>query len=68
MDDYMKLGTLVPIGEGWFIDTETNITFQLNEDGEAVDENGRLIEEYISLFDEDGYLPLDEHLNEDIDV
>lgn len=42
-DDYMELGDLVPLADGWYFDTETNTRFKLDEDGTPVDEWGEPI-------------------------
>lgn len=52
-DDFMELGSLVPLKNGWFLDTETNTKFRLDENGNPVDaENMPVFEE---LFDEDDF-------------
>jgi len=43
-DDFMEFGTLLPLGDGWFLDQETNTRFRLDENGNPVNELG----EYLS--------------------
>jgi len=50
-DDFMEVGSLVPLKDGWFLDTESNVKFKLDEDGNPVDAYGMpLFEE---LFDDE---------------
>ena len=39
-DDFMEVGALVPLKNGWYLDTETNTKFKLDEDGNPIDELG----------------------------
>lgn len=40
MDDFMELGSIVPLEDGWYLDTESDIRFRINEDGVPVDAKG----------------------------
>jgi len=40
-DDFMELGTLVPLEDGWFLDIESDTKFRLDEDGLPVNESGQ---------------------------
>lgn len=40
----METGDIVGLPGGWFLDTATKIKFRLDEDGNPVDEHGKIIE------------------------
>lgn len=42
-DDFMEVGSLVPLADGWYVDRETNVKFRFDEEGRAVDEQGDLL-------------------------
>lgn len=44
-DEMMIVGSLVPLKDGWFLDTNTNRRFRVDEDGNAVDEAGKRLTE-----------------------
>lgn len=52
-DDFMEMGALVPLKDGWYLDTNTNIKFKLDEDGNPVDAYGMPI--FQEVFDEEDY-------------
>lgn len=43
MQDRMEIGDFIPLEDGWFLDTNTNTRFTLDEEGNPVDENGQLL-------------------------
>ena len=42
-NDHMQIGDIVPLENGWFLDTTTNRRFTLNEEGLPVDKDGNLL-------------------------
>jgi hypothetical protein len=53
MEEYMEFGSLVPLKDGWFLDTETNTKFQLDENGNPIDELGMPVFE--DIFNDEEY-------------
>lgn len=51
MNDHMELGSLIPIGDEWWQDTETGHMYRLDEEGCLRDAFGNLIREVFT--DED---------------
>lgn len=41
----MEVGTLVLLENGWYLDTETNTRFRIDEDGNVFDSDGSLLQE-----------------------
>lgn len=39
-DDFMEMGALIPLKDGWYLDTETNTRFQLDDEGNPIDAFG----------------------------
>ena len=39
-NDYMQIGGLIPMENGWYYDTVTDKKIRFDEDGNAVDESG----------------------------
>lgn len=50
MYDRMEIGELIPLADGWFLDTNTNTKFTLDEEGNPIDEDGQLL--FVEGFDE----------------
>jgi len=50
-DDFMEMGALIPLKDGWYLDTETNTRFRLDEEGNPVDALG--LPAFEELFDDD---------------
>lgn len=54
-DDYMELGDIVPLKDGWYLDTESNTKFKLDEDGNPIDELGLPIVDELLYDEEEDY-------------
>ena len=41
--DFMEVGSVVPLSDGWYLDRETNVKFRFDDEGQAIDEQGDLL-------------------------
>lgn len=41
--DFIEVGSVIPLQDGWFLDRETRVKFRFDEEGHAVDEKGELL-------------------------
>jgi len=41
--DYVELGSLIPLEDGSYLDTETDTRFYLDEDGNPINEQGEYL-------------------------
>lgn len=52
--DFIELGTLVALGDGWYLDTDTNTKFQLDDNGDPIVETEEDFS-YDDYYSEDDY-------------
>lgn len=43
MEDFMEIGEIVPLQDGWYLHSPTNMLFRYDEEGNAIDENGDML-------------------------
>lgn len=55
MSDYMEIGSIVPLENGWYLETATNVKFRYDRAGNAVDERGNVLNVVDDYDDEDDY-------------
>lgn len=43
MSDRMEIGSIIPLENGWYLETTTGIKFRYDDDGNAIDERGTIL-------------------------
>lgn len=44
--DFMEIGSVIPLENGWFLDKDTEERFRYNEDGDPIFESEMTAEDY----------------------
>lgn len=53
MSDYMEVGHVIPLENGWYLDAGTKTKFRVRDDGSVIDENGSVLVPAPSSDDDD---------------